>query len=113
MKGYIVARRRFSFPLLSLTVRKGLIPLRTAGGPRLKQKFQSELQDSRLARRGDLTEGIGAEGRVGLSLTEAIRDIERLGSKFQALTFAESEYSGQGRVKLPTLWYLKHAVFWS
>ena len=68
--------------------------------------LQRELEDSGIVRGADNAEvGIG-DGRVGIPGPEGVRHVVRLSPKFQSLSFADLNDSGQGHVEGPCFWTL-------
>src|SRR5437870_674325 len=66
--------------------------------------FQRELHDSRVLRRRYLTKDVAVEHRRRIVHEERIRDVERLGSELQLLSFTNLECPGDGRIELPRAW---------
>ena len=75
----------------SLLTRRGCIS--EASRHFLEHVLQRELHDAGRLRRSDLTECVGAQARARIARDKAIRHIERLGPKFDAFGFLESEHS--------------------
>ena len=62
-------------------------------GAGLEGELQRELHDSRVGRSVDLAKDVVIKRSVWISLSQAVRHIERLGAKLQSLTFARLEDS--------------------
>src|SRR5207237_10269981 len=67
----------------------------------LEKILQRELHDSRIARRNHLTEGCARKVRRRIVHSEAVREVERLGSELHLLRFPEAESSRKCHVELP------------
>ena len=70
------------------------------GTYRLEEILQRKLHNSWIPRRSDLTECVAIDVRGRVVHVEAVRNIERLSTKFHLLAFTELERPRNGKVDL-------------